>query len=95
MLGTQPKRLSTELTRVNRELKNLTTDLGDAARFVEIAINLAEQSADACRRVLEHLRRHFNQMLFERTEVVMDENDDHQLRAIIAPPFDELISAQL
>ena len=25
----------------------------------------------------------------------MDENDDHQLRAVLAPPFDELFSAQL
>lgn len=85
--------LSTALTRVNRELKNLTTDLGDTARFIEMAINLAEQSAGACRRAPEHLRRRFNQILFERIEVVMDENDDHHLRAILAPPFDELFSA--
>ena len=95
MLGTEQKRLDAELTRVNRELKDLTADLGDAARFIEMAIDLAEQSAGAYRRAPEHIRRQFNQILFERIEVVMDENDDHQLRAILAPPFDELFSAQL
>ena len=95
MLGTEQKRLDSELTRVNRELKDLTTDLGDAARFIEMAIDLAEQSASAYRRAPEHIRRQFNQILFERIEVVMDENDDHQLRAVLAPPFDELFSATL
>lgn len=95
ILGTEQKRLDAELTRVNRELKDLTADLGDAARFIEMAIDLAEQSAGAYRRAPEHIRRQFNQILFERIEVVMDENDDHQLRAILAPPFDELFSAQL
>jgi len=45
MLGTEQKRLDSELSRVNRELKDLTTALGDAARFIEMAIDLAEQSA--------------------------------------------------
>jgi len=49
--------LSIELTRVNRELKNLTTELGDTARFIEIALNVAEQSAGTYRRAPEHLRR--------------------------------------
>ncbi|MEB4615986.1 hypothetical protein [Leucobacter sp. M11] len=95
MLGTEQRRLDIELTRVKRELKDLTADLGDAAQFIEMAIDLAEQSAGAYRRAPEHIRRQFNQILFERIEVVMDENDDHQLRAVLTPPFEELFSARL
>lgn len=60
MLGTEQKRLDAELTRVNRELKDLTADLGDAARFIEMAIDLAEQSAGAYSRAPEHICSQFN-----------------------------------
>ena len=95
MLAAEQKRLDAELSRVNLQLKDLTADLGDAVRFIEMAVDLAEQSAGAYKRAPEHIRRMFNQILFKRIEVIMDANDDHQLRAVLAPPFDELFSSTL
>ncbi|WP_259176514.1 recombinase family protein [Mycetocola sp. BIGb0189] len=95
MLATEQKRLDVELVRVKKELDALTADLGDAARYVDMAIDLAQQCADAYRQAPDHHRRMFNQLLFERIEVYMDENDEHQVRAILAPPFDELFSSTL
>lgn len=95
---TQPfkqKRLDAELARINRQLKDLTVDLDEAAKHIDMAIDLATHSASAYRRAPEHIRRLFNQILFERLGVATDDNYDHHLEAELAPPFDELLSTQL
>ncbi|MFZ4841125.1 hypothetical protein [Mycetocola saprophilus] len=80
---------------MKKELDALTADLGNVARYANTAIDLAQQCADAYRQTPDHDRRMFNQVLFERIEVYMDEDDEHQVRAILAPPFDKHFSSIL
>ena len=95
MLAREQQALDAELSRIVRQLKDLTTDLGDTTRLIDIAIDLAQQCATAYRRAPDHIRRMFNHLFFERIEVFMDENDDHQARAILAPPFEQLFNPTL
>lgn len=92
MLRTEQQKLDQELTTVTRELAGLDTDVEQTEHFITMAIELATHSADAYRRAPDHIRRMFNQILFERINVCLDGNDDHMLEAVLAPPFDDLHS---
>lgn len=95
MLAFKQKLLDGELARDNRQLKELTIDLGNVARLTEMAANLAEKSVAAYCSAPEHIRRMFNQILFDRIDVLLNENNDHHVQAVFAPPFDEILIATL
>ncbi|WP_170205955.1 recombinase family protein [Klugiella xanthotipulae] len=93
MLREEQKRLDTELNTVTRHLDNLKTDVEETQRLIDMALELAEQSAEAYRSAPEQIRRLFNQIFFEKIEVYMDQFDEHQVRAVLAPPFKEIYSS--
>lgn len=92
MLRAEQKRLDTELAATNRNLSNLTADLAEADELISIALDIAQHAGNTYRQAPEHIRRMFNQLLFDKLLVTTDDNGQHQLEATCATPFDIIYS---
>jgi site-specific DNA recombinase len=94
MLRSEQKRLDGELIETTRRLELLTADTAEAEELIGVALDIAEQAGHAYRNTPDHIRRMFNQLIFEKLLIVMDEDGNHQLQAELAPPFDLIFSAR-
>ena len=80
MLRAEQKRLDTELSATNRSLSNLTADLAEADELISIALDIAQHAGNTYRQAPEHIRRMFNQLLFDKLLVTTDDNGQHHGR---------------
>ena len=94
MPRSEQKRLDSELLDTNRRLDLLIADIAEAEELIGVALDIAEQAGHAYRNAPEHIRRMFNQLIFEKLLIVMDEDGNHHLQAELAPPFDLIFSAR-
>lgn len=88
MLRTEQKRLDAELASTNRSLSALNADLTEADELIEIALDIAQHAGNTYRQAPEHIRRMFNQLLFEKLLITTDDHGQHELTASYATPFD-------
>lgn len=92
MLRAEQKRLDTELAATNRSLSNLTADLAEADELISIALDIAQHAGNTYRQAPEHIRRMFNQLLFDKLLVTTDDNGQHHVDATSRAPFDVIYS---
>ncbi len=92
MLRAEQKRLDTELAATNRSLSNLTADLAEADELISIALDIAQHAGNTYRQAPEHIRRMFNQLLFDKLLVTTDDNGQHHADATSRAPFDVIYS---
>ncbi|WP_182141912.1 recombinase family protein [Schaalia sp. JY-X169] len=92
MLRREQKELDSQLLSVMRDLDALNTDLAKTDGLIDTAMELSVESAKAYKQSPDHIRRMFNRLFFKELRVVMDKDDNHQLQAILAAPFDDIYS---
>ncbi len=92
MLRAEQKRLDTELSATNRSLSNLTADIAEADELIAIALDIAQHAGNTYRQASEHIRRMFNQLLFDKLLVTTDDNGQHHVEATSRAPFDVIYS---
>jgi site-specific DNA recombinase len=91
LLKREQERLTTETTHAEHHLELATHSLTDVQATLQKALDLLANCARAYRRAPGHLRRQWNQALFERFLVV----DDDLNRAPLAEPFATLADPTL
>ncbi len=92
MLRTEQKRLDAELSATTRSLDALNADLTEADELIEIALDIAQHAGNTYRQAPEHIRRMFNQLLFDKLLVTTDDNGQHHVEATSRAPFDVIYS---
>ncbi|MFK0038608.1 hypothetical protein ACIQTW_02045 [Paenarthrobacter sp. NPDC090517] len=88
MLGTEQKRLDTDLTATTRSLNTINADLTEADELITIALDIAQHAGTTYRQAPEHIRRMFNQLLFEKLLVTTDNDGSRQIDATYKAPFE-------
>ncbi|MDU4922670.1 recombinase zinc beta ribbon domain-containing protein [Dermabacter sp.] len=92
MLRTEQKRLDAQLSATTRSLDALNADLTEADELIEIALDIAQHAGKTYRQAPEHIRRMFNQLLFDKLLVTTDDNGQHHVEATSRAPFDVIYS---
>jgi site-specific DNA recombinase len=93
MLRSEQKRLDAELTATTRSLNALSADLTEADKLISIALDIAQHAGASYRQAPDHIRRMFNQLLFEKLDITTDEDGQHHVKATYAAPFGIIFAA--
>ena len=88
VLRTEQKRLDAELATTTRNLNALNADLTEADELIGIALDIAQHAGNTYRQAPEHIRRMFNQLLFDKLLVTTDDDGKHHVDATYQTPFD-------
>ncbi len=75
MLRSEQQRLDAELQVVTRKLAAHVTNVTETNDLITMALTLCENIANSYRQAPEHIRRAFNQLIFERIDVHYDEDE--------------------
>ncbi|MFA5607680.1 MAG: recombinase family protein, partial [Leucobacter sp.] len=91
VLKAEQSRLEQELGGINRKLNDAAADFTKADALITNALDIAQYMGGSYAEAPDHIRRLFNQLIFEMIEVIETDGETHQLRARLAPPFDLIL----
>lgn len=75
-------------TATTRSLNTINADLTEADELITIALDIAQHAGTTYRQAPEHIRRMFNQLLFEKLLVTTDNDGSRQIDATYKAPFE-------